>query len=174
MASAEGSLERPSMRDLFTNAMSNAACTVSVVTTDGPAGRLGVTVSAMTSVSADTPRPTLLVCVHQMSPCAEAIMQNGVFCVNVLRDDQWSISDCFAGRYRTADGNKFSCTEWAIAPGTASRRKAYWQAMADTAVIAAVPQLAGILVSEGFEAAPAGTNVRLSSTRAPSKFPSAV
>lgn len=114
MTAAEESLERSRIRDLFTNAMSNAACTVSVVTTDGPAGRLGVTVSAMTSVSADTPRPTLLVCVHQMSPCAEAIIQNGVFCVNVLRDDQWSISDCFAGRYRTPDGNKFSCTEWAI------------------------------------------------------------
>jgi len=114
MMPAEEGLERLRFRDLFTNAMSNAACTVSVVTTDGPAGRLGVTVSAMTSVSADTPRPTLLVCVHQMSPCADAIIQNGVFCVNVLRDDQWSISDCFAGRYRTPDGNKFSCTEWAI------------------------------------------------------------
>ena len=39
--------------------MSHAACTVNVVTTDGVAGRHGVTVSAMVSVSADTPQPTL-------------------------------------------------------------------------------------------------------------------
>ena len=52
--------------------MSHAACTVNVVTTDGPAGRHGVTVSAMVSVSADTPQPTLLVCIHQLSPLAAA------------------------------------------------------------------------------------------------------
>jgi hypothetical protein len=45
------------------NGMSHAACTVNVVTTDGAAGRHGVTVSAMVSVSADTPQPTLLVCI---------------------------------------------------------------------------------------------------------------
>jgi len=32
--------------------------------------------------------------------------------VNILRDDQSFISDCFAGRARTPDGNKFSCTSW--------------------------------------------------------------
>ena len=42
----------------------------------------------------------------------QAIIDNGVFCVNVLRDDQAFISDCFAGRAKTTDGDKFSCTEW--------------------------------------------------------------
>ena len=42
------------LRAAFLGGMSHAACTVNVVTTDGPAGRAGVTVSAMTSVSADT------------------------------------------------------------------------------------------------------------------------
>ena len=41
----------------FLLGMSHAACTVNVVTTDGVAGRHGVTVSAMVSVSADTPQP---------------------------------------------------------------------------------------------------------------------
>lgn len=100
------------LRDRFLAGMSWAACTVNVVTTAGPAGRFGVTVSAMSSVSAGTPRPTLLVCVHHLSPAAQAIIDNGVFCVNVLRDDQSYISDCFAGRFKTADGDKFSCTEW--------------------------------------------------------------
>jgi flavin reductase (DIM6/NTAB) family NADH-FMN oxidoreductase RutF len=107
-----GALPEPALRDRFLTGMAFAACTVSVVTTQGPAGRFGVTVSAMSSVSADTQRPTLLVCVHHLSPAAEAIIANGVFCVNVLRDDQAYISDCFAGRYKTDDGDKFSCAEW--------------------------------------------------------------
>ncbi|MFT5113007.1 MAG: flavin reductase (DIM6/NTAB) family NADH-FMN oxidoreductase RutF [Parasphingorhabdus sp.] len=102
----------PIMRQSFLDAMSHTASSVNVVTTDGPAGRAGVTVSAMTSVSADTPKPTLLVCVHHLSASATAIVENGVFCVNVLRDDQSYISDTFASRIETEDGDKFSCTDW--------------------------------------------------------------
>ena len=99
------------LRQRFLDGMSHAACTVSVVTTDGLAGRAGVTVSAMSSVSADSSPPTLLVCVHHLSAAAEAILANGVFCVNVLRDDQSFISDSFAGRSK-GSGDKFSCTDW--------------------------------------------------------------
>lgn len=97
-------------RDLFLEGMSHAAATVSIVTTDGPAGRAGVTVSAMCSVTADS--PTLLVCVHHKSPACEAIRENGVFCVNLLRDDQALISDTFAGRLETPGGDKFACADW--------------------------------------------------------------
>ncbi len=97
-------------RDLFIEGMSLAAATVNIVTTDGPAGRAGVTVSAMCSVTADA--PTLLVCVHHKSAACEAIQANGVFCVNVLRDDQALISDTFAGRIQTPGGDKFECAEW--------------------------------------------------------------
>src|SRR5580704_10415994 len=86
------------LRQRFLLGMSHAACTVNVVTTDGAAGRHGVTVSATVSVSADTPQPTLLVCIHHLSPVSAALLENGVFCVNVLRDDQAHISDSFAGR----------------------------------------------------------------------------
>ncbi len=102
----------PDLRARFLAGMSHAAATVNVVTTDGAAGRVGVTVSAMSSVSADTPRPTLLVCIHQNSPAAEAVLTNGVFCVNVLRDDQSYISDTFAGRFREQVADKFDCAEW--------------------------------------------------------------
>jgi flavin reductase (DIM6/NTAB) family NADH-FMN oxidoreductase RutF len=33
--------------------------------------------------------------------------------VNVLRDDQSHISDVFAGRIRTTNGDRFSCADWA-------------------------------------------------------------
>jgi len=104
------------LRDRYLEAMSEAAATVSVVTTDGPAGRAGVTVSAMCSVSADP--PTILVCVHHLSPACQAIRANGVFCVNVLGDEQSAISDTFAGRSPTPGGDKFDGTEWrALATG---------------------------------------------------------
>lgn len=106
------------LRGKFLDGMSHAACTVSIVTTDGSAGRAGVTVSAMTSVSADTERPTLLVCVHHLSPAAPAIIANRAFCVNVLRDDQARISDTFAGRLPAKEGDKFNCATWtAMATG---------------------------------------------------------
>jgi flavin reductase len=98
------------LRDQFLEAMSRAATSVSVVTTDGPAGRAGVTVSAMCSVSAD--RPSLLVCVHHLSPACAAITANGLFCVNVLRADQSAISDTFAGRLPAPGGDKFGCADW--------------------------------------------------------------
>lgn len=102
----------PALRQRFLNGMSHAACTVNVVTTDGVAGRHGVTVSAMVSVSADTRQPTLLVCIHHKSAVADAILKNGVFCVNVLRDDQAHISEHFAGRLGAHGEAKFDCTEW--------------------------------------------------------------
>ncbi len=77
-------------------------------------GRGGVTVSAMTAVSADTPRPTLLVCVHEQSPVAQQIIDNGVFAVNVLKDDQAYISDAFAGRFKDQLVDKFDCVDWAV------------------------------------------------------------
>ncbi len=94
----------------FLEGMSHAACTVSVITTDGPHGRAGVTVSAMTSVSADP--PTLLVCVHQLSPACRKLMDNGVLCVNVLSEGQSVISDTFAGRIEPPGQDKFSCARW--------------------------------------------------------------
>jgi len=109
------------LRDKFIGAMSHAAATVNIITTDGPAGRAGVTVSAMSSVSADAPNPTLLVCVHHMSLAAARIIENGVFCVNVLRDDQGYISDTFAGRFKDQISDKFDCADWQIMPSGAPR-----------------------------------------------------
>ncbi|WP_205123437.1 LysR substrate-binding domain-containing protein [Marimonas lutisalis] len=109
------------LRDRFIGGMSHAASTVSVVTTDGPAGRGGVTVSAMSSVSADTPRPTLLICVNEASPVAAQIIGNGVFCVNILKDDQAYISDTFAGRFKDQVADKFDCADWRAMPSGAPR-----------------------------------------------------
>ena len=111
----------PELRQRFLSGMSHAACTVNVVTTDGPGGRHGVTVSAMVSVSADTPQPTLLVCIHHLSPAAAAVLANGVFCVNLLREDQTHVSDTFAGRATARGVEKFSCAAWTTQPSGVPR-----------------------------------------------------
>ena len=100
-----------SLKNRFLKGMALSASTVNVVTTAGVAGRAGVTVSAMTSVSADGDAPTLLACIHHRSPAAAVIIQNGCFCANVLKDDQTHIADTFAGRIN-AGGDKFACADW--------------------------------------------------------------
>ena len=101
----------PDIRAQFLDGMSRAAFCVNVVTTDGPAGRAGVTVSAMSSVSADGNSPTVLVCIHHQSKTAAAIVENGVFCINILRDDQSNIADRFGGR-ELGDADKFAYGRW--------------------------------------------------------------
>ena len=101
----------PDIRGQFLDGMSRAVFCVNVVTTDGPAGRAGVTVSAMSSVSADGNSPTVLVCIHHQSRTAAAIVENGVFCLNILRDDQSDIADRFGGR-ELGDADKFAYGRW--------------------------------------------------------------
>jgi flavin reductase len=84
------------LRQDFIAAMAKTAAAVTVVTTDGLAGRFGQTVSAATSVTADP--PTLLVCLYRATVAAEAVLANGCFAVNVLGPPQRGISDIFAGR----------------------------------------------------------------------------
>jgi flavin reductase (DIM6/NTAB) family NADH-FMN oxidoreductase RutF len=102
------------LRQDFVQAMSRAAATVSVVTTDGPGGRAGLTVSAMTSVSADGDAPTMLVCVNKGASAAGPILRNGVFAINVLRADQQAIADLFAGRGAASGEDRFEGLSWDV------------------------------------------------------------
>jgi len=94
----------------FLQAMAEAATSVTLVTTDGPAGRFGVTVSAFASVSADP--PMLLACINRKSPAAAAIAANGGFCVNVLTAAQRFLADVFAGRSERYAPYDFGCADW--------------------------------------------------------------
>ncbi|MGE0211339.1 MAG: flavin reductase family protein [Parvibaculaceae bacterium] len=96
----------------FIAVMGRAASGVSVVTTDGIAGRFGVTVSAISSVSAEP--PLILACVNRKSPIVTAIDANGVFCVNLLAVRQQPIADTFAGRPRSGRPYDFGCADWLV------------------------------------------------------------
>jgi flavin reductase (DIM6/NTAB) family NADH-FMN oxidoreductase RutF len=94
----------------FLDAMALAATGVTLITTDGAAGRFGVTVSAFASVSADP--PMLLACINRRSPAAAAIAANGGFCVNVLSAAQSFLAEVFAGRSERYASYDFGCADW--------------------------------------------------------------
>ncbi|GLS86792.1 hypothetical protein GCM10010873_17660 [Cypionkella aquatica] len=110
-------MEKAELRKAFVEGMSRAATFVAVATTDGEAGRFGVTISSLTSVSADGDHPSLLACVHQLSPAATAILNNRAFCANLLHEGQQSLADLFAGRANVSAESRFDHTDWVTGQG---------------------------------------------------------
>ncbi|MGI9332544.1 MAG: flavin reductase family protein [Gammaproteobacteria bacterium] len=115
--------EKPSvpLRTRFLDAMSRMASSVCVVTTDGPAGCAGMTVSSMTPVSAEGLRPSLCVCLHHDAPARSAIQANGVFCVNLLGTEQSDVADVFAGRTGVSEDARFTGVDWTSTAAGARR-----------------------------------------------------
>ncbi|GBR02865.1 flavin reductase [Acetobacter oeni] len=99
----------PVATDLFREAMSRLGAPVTLVTTDGPAGRQGLTVSAITSVS-DAP-PTVLVCLNRSNRSHETFLQNGVVGISILGAPHNALAGIFASSRRSAD-EKFATGRW--------------------------------------------------------------
>ena len=110
MASITQAGPAPLARDAFVRSMRRVASSVAVVTTDGPAGCHGATVSAFSSVSADP--PMVLVCLLSGSRIAEAVAANGNLCVNVLPQDRHDLANRFAGRDDHLVDDRFSGVEY--------------------------------------------------------------
>ena len=104
------------LRAQFLEGMSRAATFVAVATTDGIGGRAGVTISSLTSVSADGEQPSLLACIHRQSPAAAAILTNRAFCANLLGEDQRDLSNLFAGRAGGDHSARFDRAGWEAGP----------------------------------------------------------
>jgi flavin reductase (DIM6/NTAB) family NADH-FMN oxidoreductase RutF len=96
--------------NLFKLAMRRAATAVSVVTTDGPGGRYGLTVSSFCTATADPPQ--MLACVWKAGPGAAAIRTNKLFCINVLSRVHRHVADSFAGRIERWRDDRFACDQW--------------------------------------------------------------
>lgn len=94
----------------YRDAMARFAGAVHVVTTDGPAGRRGVTAIAACSVSDDP--PTVLVCLNRENPNNACFLENGVFALNTLSEEQRPLSDAFSGLNGLAPEARFALAEW--------------------------------------------------------------
>jgi cob(II)yrinic acid a,c-diamide reductase len=94
----------------YRQAMSHFAGAVHVVTTDGAAGRRGVTVTAACSVS-DNPA-TLLVCLNHNNPLNAVFDGNGVFCLNTLTLEHEHVSVAFSGKGHLPQEERFAMAAW--------------------------------------------------------------
>ncbi|MBU2959854.1 flavin reductase [Citreicella sp. C3M06] len=93
---------------MFRDGMARLAGAVNIVTTDGPAGKAGLTASAVCSVT-DTP-PTLLVCVNRSSSAAPSFLANDAICVNTLGPEHQELAMIFGGKKPMAD--RFASAEF--------------------------------------------------------------
>jgi flavin reductase len=94
----------------FRNTMARIGTAVHIVTSSGRAGRVGLTASAVCSVT-DAP-PTLLVCVNQKSSAHDALIKNKVLCVNSLGSTHENLSQSFAGGVPMAE--RFDTANWSV------------------------------------------------------------
>ena len=87
----------PITKDEFRTALGRFASGVTVVTTrDAEHKPQGLTVSAFTSLSLDP--PLVLICIDNKSGSHSAFLKSGAFVVNLLADDQESLSRHFASK----------------------------------------------------------------------------
>jgi flavin reductase len=92
----------------YRDAMAGLGAAVSIITTDGPAGRAGFTASAVCSVTDDP--PTLLVCMNRTSSAYASVTGNKLVCVNVLSAQQEPLSRLFGGKVPIAE--RFAAAVW--------------------------------------------------------------
>ncbi|WP_159502021.1 flavin reductase family protein [Microbacterium sp. 18062] len=97
------------LRRRFIAGMGRTTGAVTVITTDGTAGRFGQTVTAMMSVSADP--PALVIGLFRGAPVADAVRTNRCFAVNVLGVDHLDIAQAFAGQGGPSSRYRFG-EEW--------------------------------------------------------------
>lgn len=94
----------------FRSAMAHLPAAVNIVTTDGPHGRVGITVSAVCSVS-DSP-PTVLVCVNRSSATHDIFKSNGEICINVLSGEHEELARHFSGATKVPMAERFGWDIW--------------------------------------------------------------
>ena len=75
--------------------MRTLAGAVNIVTSSQGGRRYGMTATAVCSATAEP--PTVLACINKLSTTHGAVMKSKVFCVNVLRAEDWALSTTFSG-----------------------------------------------------------------------------
>lgn len=94
----------------FRDAMANLSAAVHVVTSNGSAGKVGLTVSSVCSVT-DSP-PTLLFCVNKSSDLHDVLIENRHVCVNILNHQQEDLAKHFACMCDSTMAQRFEWDIW--------------------------------------------------------------
>lgn len=94
----------------FRDAMAELPAAVNVLTTNGPHGPAGVTVSAVCAVT-DSP-PTILVCLQRASNAHRVFTGSEHVCVNVLGAEHDALALCFAGSTGVPMTDRFRAGDW--------------------------------------------------------------
>jgi len=98
------------LAEQFRESMRRTASGVAILTTDGAAGRAGLTVSTFCSLSMEP--PSVIACVHQGNRALETLLTNGVFAASVLAADQERIALAFAGMIPELRDDRFGSAAW--------------------------------------------------------------
>lgn len=96
--------------DDFRAAMRNLASGIALATTLEDGMPRGMTITALTSVSAEP--PTVLIGINARASCHDAFLKSGIFGISLLQDAQRSIAMRFAGMTGIAVENRFDGVDW--------------------------------------------------------------
>ena len=94
----------------FRQAMRRLTSTVCIVTSRAETEPVGMTMTAVTSVSMEP--PALLICANRRSRLHAALAPRSGFCVNVLRVGHDAVAAAFGGRASHAE--RFGQGQWAV------------------------------------------------------------
>src|SRR5919197_4160616 len=86
---------RPVDPEQFKIGMRTLAGAVNIITSVNAGHRYGMTATAVCSATAEP--PTVLVCINKLATTHNAVAKAKVFCVNVLRAEDWELSTAFSG-----------------------------------------------------------------------------
>lgn len=98
------------LKQPFRDAMASCAAGVHVITTDGKAGRYGITMTAVTPIT-DEP-PTVMLCINRNASIIPIITANNSLCINTLAAGQQDVAEHFAGITRLSPEERFAYHIW--------------------------------------------------------------
>lgn len=97
-------------QSLFRDAMGRFSAAVTVITAGAPGNRLGLTATAVCSLSDDP--PSLVACVNKQAAAHALILDSGCFGVALLGAEHATVAERFAGRFGTRGEARFEGLNW--------------------------------------------------------------
>lgn len=98
------------IKKIFRDAMAALGAGVNVITTNGIAGKCGLTATAVVSIT-DTP-PTMMVSINRNSATNETFKANSRMAVNILNANQQLVAEYFGGMHQVTMEERFAAFDF--------------------------------------------------------------